>query len=135
MIEQDLEDFEDFYKQRVNAQFFKIKKVTRKLIQEVRENLIEIKVCLDHFLETGKEKIDQKAQRSLNFFSDRIRKEIEEIEIPEGIEASIDGSELTVKGPEGENKRKFKTMGLVFEIKDNKIILTFMSLVIFQQFH
>ncbi len=83
MIEQDLEDFEDFYKQRVNAQFFKIKKVTKKLIQEVRENLIEIKVCLDHFLETGKEKIDQKAQRSLNFFSDRIRREIDEIEIPE----------------------------------------------------
>ncbi|MFX0022418.1 MAG: hypothetical protein ACFE9S_08820 [Candidatus Hermodarchaeota archaeon] len=83
MIEQDLEDFEDFYKQRVNAQFFKIRKVTKKLIGEVRENLIEIKVCLDHFLETGKEKIDQKAQRSLNFFSDRIRKEIDEIEIPE----------------------------------------------------
>ncbi|MFW9818822.1 MAG: coiled-coil domain-containing protein [Candidatus Thorarchaeota archaeon] len=83
MIEQDLEDFEEFYKQRVNAQFFKIKKVTKKLIQEVRENLIEIKVCLDHFLETGKEKIDEKAQRSLNFFSDRIRKEIDEIEIPE----------------------------------------------------
>ena len=60
MIEQNLEDFEDFYKQRVNAQFFKIRKVSKKLIHEVRENLIEIKVCLDHFLETGKEKIDQK---------------------------------------------------------------------------
>jgi len=83
MIEKDLEDFEDFYKQRVNAQFFKIKKFTKKLIQEVRENLIEIKVCLDHFLEAGKDKIDQKSQRSLNFFSDRIRKEIDEIEIPE----------------------------------------------------
>ncbi|MDX1798786.1 MAG: hypothetical protein R3255_09060 [Candidatus Lokiarchaeia archaeon] len=83
MIEQDLEDFEEFYKQRVNAQFFKIKRVTKKLIEELRENLIEIKVCLDRFLETGMEKIDQKAQRSLNFFSDRIRKEIDEIEIPE----------------------------------------------------
>ena len=83
MIEQELEDFEEFYKQRVNAQFFKIKRVTKKLIEEVRENLIEIKVCLDRFLETGMEKIDQKAQRSLNFFSDRIRKEIDEIEIPE----------------------------------------------------
>ena len=83
MIEKDLEDFEEIYKQRVNAQFFKIKKVTKKLILEVRENLIEIKVSLDHFLETGKDKIDQKAQRSLNFFSDRIRKEINEIEIPE----------------------------------------------------
>lgn len=83
MIEQDLEDFEEFYKDKLNSQFFKLRKAIKKLIDEIKENLIEIKVCLDHFLETGKEKIDQKAQRSLNFFSDRIRKEIEEIEIPE----------------------------------------------------
>ncbi|MHA2393085.1 MAG: hypothetical protein ACXAEX_14180 [Promethearchaeota archaeon] len=83
MIEKDLDQFEEFYQQRINAQFFKIKKATKKLIQEVRENLVEIKVCLDHFLDTGKEKIDQKSQRSLNFFSDRIRKEIDEIQIPE----------------------------------------------------
>ncbi|MFX1567871.1 MAG: hypothetical protein ACFFCV_05830 [Promethearchaeota archaeon] len=83
MIERDLEDFEEFYKDRLNSQFFKLRKVIKKLIVEIKENLIEIKVCLDHFLETGQEKIDQKAQRSLNFFSDRIRKEIEEIEIPE----------------------------------------------------
>ncbi len=83
MIEQDLEDFEEFYKDKLNTQFFKLRRAIKKLIGEIRENLIEIKVCLDHFLETGKEKIDQKAQRSLNFFSDRIRKEIEEIEIPE----------------------------------------------------
>ncbi len=83
MIEKDLDEFEAFYKQQLNSQFFKIKKVTKKLIQEVRGDLIGIKVCLDHFLETGKDKIEQKAQRSLNFFSDRIRKEIDEIEIPE----------------------------------------------------
>jgi len=83
MIEKDLEDFEEFYKEKLESQFFKLRKAIKKLITEIRENLIEIKVCLDHFLETGKEKIDQKAQRSLNFFSDRIRKEIEEIEIPE----------------------------------------------------
>lgn len=83
MIEKDLNEFEAFYKQQINSLYFKIKKVTKKLIQEVRGDLIEIKVCLDHFLLTGKEKIDQKAQRSLNFFSDRIRKEIDEIEIPE----------------------------------------------------
>ncbi|GAH32658.1 unnamed protein product, partial [marine sediment metagenome] len=52
-------------------------------LQDIRKSLIEIKVCLDHFLETGKEKIDQKAKKSLNFFSDRIRREIDEIEIPE----------------------------------------------------
>ncbi len=83
MIEKDLEEFEEFYKEKLESQFFKLRRAIKKLIVEIRENLIEIKVCLDHFLETGKEKIDQKAQRSLNFFSDRIRKEIEEIEIPE----------------------------------------------------
>ncbi len=83
MIEKDLEEFEEFYKEKLESQFFKLRRAIKKLLTEIRENLFEIKVCLDHFLETGKEKIDQKAQRSLNFFSDRIRKEIEEIEIPE----------------------------------------------------
>ncbi len=84
MIEQNLEDFEDFYQERLNSQFFKIRRAAKKSISDIRDNLIEIKVCLDHFIEEGKEKIDEKAQRSLNFFSDRIRKEIDEIEIPEG---------------------------------------------------
>ncbi|MFW9988040.1 MAG: hypothetical protein ACFFC3_05235 [Candidatus Odinarchaeota archaeon] len=83
MIEKDLDEFEDFYKEQVNSQFFKLKKVTNKFLQDIRENLIDIKVCLDHFLEVGKEKIEQKAQKSLNFFSDRIRKEINEIQIPD----------------------------------------------------
>ena len=83
MIEKDLDEFEDFYKEKLNSQFFKIKKFTNKSLQDIRKSLIEIKVCLDHFLETGKEKIDQKAKKSLNFFSDRIRREIDEIEIPE----------------------------------------------------
>jgi len=83
MIEKNLEDFEEFYRGRLNSQFFKVRKVARKSISDIREILIEIKVCLDHFLEVGKEKIDQKAQRSLKFFSDRIRKEIDEIEVPE----------------------------------------------------
>ena len=83
MIEKDLEEFESFYKEKLNTQFFKLRRAIRKLITEIKENLVEIKICLDHFIETGREKIDQKAQRSLNFFSDRIRKEIEDIEIPE----------------------------------------------------
>jgi len=83
MIEQNLEDFEDFYQKRLNSQFFKIRRAAKKSISDIRDILIEIKVCLDHFVEEGKEKIDQKAQRSLNFFSGRIRKEIDEIEIPE----------------------------------------------------
>ncbi|MFX1375863.1 MAG: hypothetical protein ACFFA0_08635 [Promethearchaeota archaeon] len=83
MTEINLDDFEDFYTEKINTLFSKIKRALRKLIFEIRENLVEIKICLDHFLEAGKEKIDQKAQKSLNFFSDRIRKEIDEIEVPE----------------------------------------------------
>ena len=83
MIEKDLEEFENFYKKQLNSQFFKVKKYTKRFLQDIRENLIEIKVCLDHFLETGKEKIEQKDQKSLKLFSARIRKEIDEIQIPE----------------------------------------------------
>lgn len=83
MIEIELEDFEDFYSEKISSLFSKVKRVARKLILEVRDNLVEIKVCLDHFLEVGEEKIDQKAQKSLHFFSDRIRKEIDEIDVPE----------------------------------------------------
>jgi len=83
MIEKDLEDFEEFYTEKINSIFSKVKRASKKIILVIRNNLIEIKVCLDHFIEAGKEKIDQKAQRSLIFFSDRIRKEIDEIEVPE----------------------------------------------------
>ncbi|MFX1495650.1 MAG: hypothetical protein ACFFBZ_15305 [Promethearchaeota archaeon] len=83
MIEIVLEEFEDFYKGRLDSQFAKIKKVVQKLISEIRDGLIEIKVCMDHFIEAGKGKIEEKALKSLHFFSDRIRKEIDEIEIPE----------------------------------------------------
>jgi len=47
----------------------------------------------------------------------------QEIDIPEGVEATIDGNLLNVKGPEGENKREFNIHNLVFEKKDNKIII------------
>ncbi|MHA2006443.1 MAG: hypothetical protein ACXABO_03245 [Promethearchaeota archaeon] len=83
MIEKNLEDFEEFYTEKINSIFFKVKRISKKLILEIRDNLIEIKICLDHFIEAGKDKIEQKAQKSLNFFSDRIRKEIDEIVIPE----------------------------------------------------
>lgn len=53
-----------------------------------------------------------------------MKKELfQEIEIPEGVEANIDGSLLSIKGPEGENKKSFVTDKLVFEKKDNKIII------------
>lgn len=51
------------------------------------------------------------------------KKLFQEVEIPEGVEANIDGSLLTIKGSEGENKRVFETGKLVFEKKDNKIII------------
>ena len=85
MIEVDLEEFEDFYKDRLNDQYYKIKKVAKKLIGDIREGLVDIKVCMDHFIESGEDKIEQKAMRSLHFFSDRIKKEIDEIEIPDEV--------------------------------------------------
>lgn len=78
-----LEEFEDFYKEQLETKFYKVKKAVKKQISEIRENLLEIKVCTDHFLEAGEGKIEEKALKSLHFFSDRIRKEIDEIEIPE----------------------------------------------------
>ncbi|MFX0179817.1 MAG: hypothetical protein ACFE78_06485 [Candidatus Hodarchaeota archaeon] len=83
MIEVEIEEFEDFYKDRLDSQFAKIKKAVQKLISDIRDSLIEIKICMDHFLEAGEGKIEEKALKSLHFFSDRIRKEIDEIEIPE----------------------------------------------------
>jgi len=83
MIEKDLEDFEEFYTEKINSIFSKVKRASKKILLEIRDNLIGIKVCLDHFIEVGKDKIDQKSRKSLNFFSDRVRKEIDEIEIPE----------------------------------------------------
>jgi len=53
-----------------------------------------------------------------------MKKELfQNIEIPEGVEASIEGTTLKVKGPMGENKRQFKINSLEFEKKDNKIII------------
>ena len=83
MIEVSLEEFETLYKEKLDVLFFKVKRAVTKLLDELKENLIEIKVCMDHFIDAGEERINEKAQRSLHFFSDKIRKEIDEIEIPE----------------------------------------------------
>lgn len=82
MIEVQLEEFEEFYNERINAQFFKIKRATKKLIYDIRNSLIDIKVCMDHFLESAN-LIDQKSLRSLNLFSERVKSYVDEIEIPE----------------------------------------------------
>lgn len=45
------------------------------------------------------------------------------IEIPEGLEVTIEGSKIKINGPEGEIKREFKLGESVLEKRDNKIIL------------
>ncbi len=53
-----------------------------------------------------------------------MKKELfQKIEIPEGVEVNIDGSSLSVKGKEGELKRVFNTINLVFEKKGNQIVI------------
>jgi hypothetical protein len=83
MIEILLEEFEDYYKERLDSQFFKIKKAVKKQLTDINESLLEIKVCTDHFIEAGEGKIDEKALKSLHLFSDKIRKEIDEVGVPE----------------------------------------------------
>lgn len=51
------------------------------------------------------------------------KKLIQEIEIPEGIEVEINGGEISVKGVEGKNSRKFDIRKIKIEKKDGKIIL------------
>jgi len=51
------------------------------------------------------------------------KKIIQEIEIPKELEAKIDGNVLTIKSKERENKKKFNTKKLIFEKKDNKIVI------------
>lgn len=53
-----------------------------------------------------------------------MRKELkQEIGFPEGVEVIINGGEIVVKGPEGENKRIFNFGKLNVEKKDKKIII------------
>ncbi len=53
-----------------------------------------------------------------------MRKEIiQQIEIPEGVEANLEGSKLIVKGEKGENEREFRIGKIDFQKKDNLIIL------------
>ena len=47
----------------------------------------------------------------------------QEIEIPEGVEVSIEGDLFKAKGPEGENQREFKIGKIDMEKKGEKIII------------
>jgi len=48
----------------------------------------------------------------------------QQIELGEGIEASISEGELKIKGPKGEFSRKFNNPGIKMEIKDKSIIIS-----------
>lgn len=48
---------------------------------------------------------------------------LQEIEIPEGVEAKMEGDKFVARGPEGEASREFNLAKIDFSIKDNKIKL------------
>ena len=53
-----------------------------------------------------------------------MKKEIfKEIEIPEGVEAELDGSLLKVRGPQGENQRMFDTNKISLTKEGNKMVV------------
>lgn len=55
-----------------------------------------------------------------------MRKDLsQEVEIPEGVEVSIKGNVVNVKGPEGENSREFKIGKMDLKMKDNKVIISY----------
>ncbi|TFG07219.1 MAG: hypothetical protein EU539_05495 [Promethearchaeota archaeon] len=83
MVEVDLEEFEEFYRERLNDQYYKIKKAVSKILSDIQDGLIDIKICMDHFQESATQKVDEKSLRSLKLFYDRIKNSIDEIEIPE----------------------------------------------------
>ena len=45
------------------------------------------------------------------------------LELPEGVDVSIDGSIVTIKGPKGELTRDFKHPSIRFEIADDKLVV------------
>lgn len=81
-IDIDLEDFEEYYKEKLEERFSKKRKAIYKIIDDIKENLLDIKVCMDHFMDV-KDQLKEKSLKSLVFFCDRIKKEIDEINIPE----------------------------------------------------
>lgn len=54
-----------------------------------------------------------------------MKKEIsEKIEIPEGIELIIEGNTITIKGPQGENKKKFDLKDLILHKEHSHILIS-----------
>lgn len=55
----------------------------------------------------------------------KMKKEIsEKIEIPEGIEVVIEGNTIIIKGPQGENKKKFDLKNLILHKEHNHILVS-----------
>ena len=107
MVEVDLEELEEFYNNKVNALYSKIKKAVKKLVQEIDNGLNELRRSVEHFQDAGSDKkIGEKALRSLNFFTDRITKEIDEIEIPGDNEIFYDNLIKLLNS----NKKLFQTI-------------------------
>ncbi|MBN1801858.1 MAG: hypothetical protein JW891_10150 [Candidatus Lokiarchaeota archaeon] len=77
-----LEEFEEYYNNKIDLKYSKIKKAVKKLMIDIETNLVEIKNSVDRFQEAAGD-IGEKATRSLNFFTDRINKQLDEIEIPD----------------------------------------------------
>lgn len=56
--------------------------------------------------------------------STKMKKELfQEIEIPQGIDVDVKKGVVTVKGPQGENKRDFNLYKISLEKKDGKIVI------------
>jgi len=89
MVEISLENFEEFYNERLNAICFKIRRAIKKIIETIRSNLIDIKVCMDHFMNSI-DHVDLKSKRSLQLFYDRIKVYVDDIQIPEENEINHD---------------------------------------------
>lgn len=54
----------------------------------------------------------------------KIKKIEETLEIPDGVQITIDGRNITVKGPKGEVKKEIRCPKVIVEKKDNLVILT-----------
>ena len=46
------------------------------------------------------------------------------VELPEGMQASIQGSKVTLKGPKGETSQSFKALGISLKAEGNKIVIS-----------
>ncbi|MCK4238644.1 MAG: hypothetical protein KAX33_05935 [Candidatus Lokiarchaeota archaeon] len=64
--------------------FSKVKRKAQKLTESIDQSLIDLKKSIDRMEKSeAKENLDQKANKSLSYFTERVKKDINIIEIPE----------------------------------------------------